>query len=61
MFHDRGHIPIKLLSPLRSSPLAIGTPVLFSSFGHGCAFDIAGKGLVDSRSVEDTLELLSHV
>ncbi len=60
MFHDQGHIPMKLLSPLRSSALTIGTPLLFSSVGHGCAYDIAGKGVADSSSVEETLELLSH-
>jgi 4-hydroxy-L-threonine phosphate dehydrogenase PdxA len=60
MFHDQGHIPIKLLSPLRSSALSIGTPVLFSSVGHGCAYDIAGKGMADSTSVEETLALLGR-
>jgi 4-hydroxy-L-threonine phosphate dehydrogenase PdxA len=59
MFHDQGHIPMKLVSPLRSSALTIGTPVLFSSVGHGCAYDIAGKGVADSTSVEETLALLS--
>jgi 4-hydroxy-L-threonine phosphate dehydrogenase PdxA len=59
MFHDQGHIPIKLLSPLRSSALAIGTPILFSSVGHGCAFDIAGKGIADATSVVETLKLLA--
>jgi 4-hydroxy-L-threonine phosphate dehydrogenase PdxA len=58
MFHDQGHIPMKLVSPLRSSALTIGTPVLFSSVGHGCAYDIAGKGAADSTSVEETLALL---
>jgi 4-hydroxy-L-threonine phosphate dehydrogenase PdxA len=58
MFHDQGHIPMKLLSPLRSSALTIGTPLLFSSVGHGCAYDIAGKGVADSTSVEETLSLL---
>ncbi len=58
MFHDQGHIPIKLLSPLRSSALSIGTPVLFSSVGHGCAHDIAGKGVADPISVIETLALL---
>jgi 4-hydroxy-L-threonine phosphate dehydrogenase PdxA len=60
MFHDQGHIPMKLLSPLRSSALTIGTPVLFSSVGHGCAYDIAGKGVADSTSVEETLALLGR-
>lgn len=59
MFHDQGHIPVKLLSPLRSSALSIGTPVLFSSVGHGCAYDIAGKGVADPASVSETLALLA--
>jgi 4-hydroxy-L-threonine phosphate dehydrogenase PdxA len=61
MFHDQGHIPMKLLSPLRSSALSIGTPVLFSSVGHGSAHDIAGKGLADPASVIETFALLSGV
>jgi 4-hydroxy-L-threonine phosphate dehydrogenase PdxA len=58
MFHDQGHIPIKLLSPLRASALSIGAGVLFSSVGHGSAFDIAGKGMADPVSVIETLSLL---
>jgi 4-hydroxy-L-threonine phosphate dehydrogenase PdxA len=61
MFHDQGHIPVKLLSPLRSSALSIGTPVLFSSVGHGCAYDIAGKGVADPTSVVETVKLLGGV
>ncbi len=60
MFHDQGHIPIKLLSPLRASALTVGTPVLFSSVGHGSAFDIAGKGIADPVSVIETLALLQR-
>ena len=60
MFHDQGHIPMKLLSPLRSSALSIGTPVLFSSVGHGCAHDIAGKGVADPVSVIETFALLGR-
>ena len=61
MFHDQGHIPVKLLSPLRASALSIGAPVLFSSVGHGCAYDIAGKGIADPTSVLDTLALMAGV
>jgi 4-hydroxy-L-threonine phosphate dehydrogenase PdxA len=60
MFHDQGHIPIKLLSPLRASALTVGTPVLFSSVGHGSAFDIAGQGIADPVSVTETLALLQR-
>ncbi|HUN51648.1 MAG TPA: 4-hydroxythreonine-4-phosphate dehydrogenase PdxA [Candidatus Sulfotelmatobacter sp.] len=59
MFHDQGHIPIKLISPLRASALTIGVPLLFASVAHGSAFDIAGKGIADPTGVIETLELLA--
>ncbi len=58
MFHDQGHIPIKLISPLRASALILGVPVLFASVAHGCAFDIAGRNVADPTGVIETLELL---
>ncbi|HEY2874385.1 MAG TPA: 4-hydroxythreonine-4-phosphate dehydrogenase PdxA [Reyranella sp.] len=61
MFHDHGHIPIKLISPLRASAMTIGVPVLFASVAHGCAFDIAGKGVADPTGVIETVELLAGV
>jgi 4-hydroxy-L-threonine phosphate dehydrogenase PdxA len=33
--------------------------VLFASVAHGCAFDIAGKGVADATGVIETLDLLS--
>ena len=59
MYHDQGHVPVKLISPRQASALAIGTPVVFSSVGHGCAYDIAGKGIAEPLSVTRTLELLA--
>jgi len=59
MFHDQGHIPIKVISPLRASALTIGVPILFASVAHGCAFDIAGKSVADPTGVVETLELLA--
>jgi 4-hydroxythreonine-4-phosphate dehydrogenase len=58
MYHDQGHIPIKLISPNRAAAVTIGTDVLFSSVGHGCAFDIAGQGIASPSSVIEALELL---
>jgi len=43
MFHDQGHVAAKLLAPNRAAALTLGTPVLFSSVGHGSALDIAGQ------------------
>jgi 4-hydroxy-L-threonine phosphate dehydrogenase PdxA len=61
MFHDQGHIPIKLLSPRRASALSIGSPVLFSSVAHGCGFDIAGRGIADPTGVEEALALIGGI
>lgn len=61
MYHDQGHVPVKLISPRQASALAIGTPVVFSSVGHGCAYDIAGKGIAEPLSVEKTLAILAQV
>ena len=47
MYHDQGHIPAKLLNTIGTAAFAIGSPVLFSSVGHGSALDIAGKGIAN--------------
>ena len=59
--HDQGHIPIKLISPHRSSALSIGTDVILSSVGHGCAMDIAGRGLAKADAMIDTIAMLAAV
>lgn len=59
MFHDQGHIPVKLLSPRQASALSLGGGVCFSSVGHGCAFDIAGQGTADASAVLRTVRLLA--
>lgn len=60
MFHDQGHIPIKLLSPLRATSLTLGTPVVFASVAHGCAHDIAGRGIADPTALRQAVSLLTH-
>lgn len=58
MYHDQGHIPVKLLAGTASSALTIGAGVLFASVGHGAAFDIAGRNAADPTAVIDTIRLL---
>jgi 4-hydroxy-L-threonine phosphate dehydrogenase PdxA len=59
MYHDQGHIPIKLLSPLDASALSIGSGIVFSSVGHGCAYDIAGRGVADPKATLRTIRMLA--
>lgn len=58
MYHDQGHIPVKLLAGRKASALSIGAGVLFSSVGHGAAFDIAGKNCADPEAVIRAIKLI---
>ena len=59
LYHDQGHIPIKLLAGRTATALSVGAGILFASVGHGSAFDIAGQGRADPEAVLRTLRLLS--
>jgi 4-hydroxythreonine-4-phosphate dehydrogenase/1,2-dihydroxy-3,5-cyclohexadiene-1,4-dicarboxylate dehydrogenase len=59
VFHDQGHIPVKLLAPQAASALSVGADALLSSVGHGCAMDIAGQGVADAGAVLRTWSLLT--
>jgi len=58
MYHDQGHIPVKLLAGRDAAALTIGAGVLFSSVGHGSAFDIAGRGVADPAAVLRAVRLV---
>jgi 4-hydroxythreonine-4-phosphate dehydrogenase len=58
MLHDQGHVAAKLLAPNGSAALTIGTPVLFSSVGHGSALDIAGQGKAEHRAMVEAITRL---
>lgn len=57
MYHDQGHIPIKLLGFETGVNVTVGLPFIRTSVDHGTAFDIAGKGIADSRSMTESLLL----
>ena len=59
MYHDQGHIPIKLLAGRNSAAMSIGAGLMFSSVGHGSAFDIAGKGIADPGPVLRCIQLVA--
>jgi 4-hydroxythreonine-4-phosphate dehydrogenase len=58
MYHDQGHIPVKLLAGRNSAALSIGSGLLFSSVDHGSAFDIAGRGVAEPEAVLQSIQLL---
>ena len=55
MYHDQGHGPIKVLGLEAGVNITVGLPVIRTSVDHGTAFDIAGKGIADERSLMEAL------
>jgi 4-hydroxythreonine-4-phosphate dehydrogenase len=57
MYHDQGHIPLKLAGFKRAVNITLGLPIIRTSVGHGTAFDIVGKGVADSGSLIEAVRL----
>lgn len=51
MYHDQGHIPMKLLAFDQGVNVSLGLPVIRTSVDHGTAFDIAGTGQARETSL----------
>ncbi len=56
-YHDQGHIPIKLMGFDTGVNVTVGLPFFRTSVDHGTAFDIAGTGEADHRSLRAALDL----
>ena len=56
MYHDQGHIPVKVHGFARSVSVALGLPFLRTSVDHGTAFDIAGKGIANAESIAEAIK-----
>jgi len=61
MYHDQGHIPIKLLAFDVGVNVSIGLPIIRTSVDHGTAFDIAGKGLARPDSLAAAIEVAAQM
>jgi 4-hydroxythreonine-4-phosphate dehydrogenase len=57
MYHDQGHIPIKVHGFESSVSVALGLPFVRTSVDHGTAFDIAGRGIADSQSLQEAIKM----
>ena len=55
MYHDQGHGPVKVLGLEAGVNVTVGLPFVRTSVDHGTAFDIAGTGVADERSLLEAL------
>ena len=51
LYHDQGHIPVKLLGMHRAVNITLGLPIVRTSVAHGTAFDIVGRAAADPSSM----------
>jgi 4-hydroxythreonine-4-phosphate dehydrogenase len=57
LYHDQGHIPVKLLGMHRAVNITLGLPIIRTSVAHGTAFDIVGTGTADPSSMRAAVDM----
>ncbi|WP_427113790.1 4-hydroxythreonine-4-phosphate dehydrogenase PdxA [Megasphaera sueciensis] len=57
MYHDQGHIPMKMVAFDSGVNVTLGLPIIRTSVDHGTAFDIAGKGIANEESMLYAVDL----
>lgn len=57
MYHDQGHIAVKMLGLEAGVNMTAGLPIIRTSVDHGTAFDIAGRGVADEGSMVAAIRL----
>jgi 4-hydroxythreonine-4-phosphate dehydrogenase len=61
MYHDQGHVPLKLLDFEGGVNISLGLPIVRTSVDHGTAFDIAGKGVAGTGSFLKALDFAARL
>ena len=61
MYHDEGHIAMKLRSGLRCVNISAGLPIVRTSVAHGTAYDIAGQGVADCGSLIEAVRVAARL
>ena len=57
MYHDQGHVPMKLMDFEHTVNVTLGLPIIRTSVDHGTAFDIAGQGIADASDMKEAMQL----
>jgi len=61
MYHDQGHIAIKLTDFYGGVNITLGLPFVRTSVDHGTGFAIAGKGVANARSMRVAIKLAAQM
>jgi len=61
MYHDQGHIPMKLIDFTGGVNVSLGLPIIRTSVDHGTAFDIAGRNQADATNMKSAMRLAVRI
>ena len=61
MYHDQGHIALKLLGMHRAVNITLGLPIIRASVAHGTAFDLAWQGKAETSSMVEAVRVAAKL
>ncbi len=61
MYHDQGHIALKLLGMHRAVNITLGLPIIRTSVAHGTAFDLAWQGRAETSSMVEAVRVAAQL
>jgi 4-phospho-D-threonate 3-dehydrogenase / 4-phospho-D-erythronate 3-dehydrogenase len=61
MYHDQGHIALKLLGMHRAVNVTLGLPIIRTSVAHGTAFDIAWQARAEVTSMIEAIRVAARL
>ncbi len=61
MYHDQGHIALKLLGMHRAVNVTLGPPIVRTSVAHGTAFDRAWQGTAESSGLVAAIQAAARL
>ena len=61
MYHDQGHIPLRLIGWGRAVNVTLGLPIVRTSPSHGTAFDIAWRGVADPAALLGAVKVAAEL
>jgi len=61
MYHDQGHIALKLLGMHRAVNVTLGLPIIRTSVAHGTAFDRAWQGTAEASGLVAAIRVAAEL
>ena len=61
MYHDQGHIALKLLGMHEAVNITLGLPIIRTSVAHGTAFDLAWQGRAQITGLKQAVQTAAQL